>query len=544
MQKREINLTAKATWRTLVRCAYGVPLFAAALSTAQAQGTPSIPSAGGVFERYQRALQLLGLADPGLMTLRSGDRLTDSLTTAETQHPWQPTRTRRGAIRDESVALGVLWNSSFPYGFNDGPVWAGKGATLVGSAGASARKGILTAQIRPVGFLAMNDPFGLAVPSRSDASAFADFVGPDWIDQPQRFGPDRYGRIDPGESFVRVDALGLSAGLSSASEVWGPAYEHPVVLGTNAGGFPRVFAGTSGPTRVGPVAFHGRVFWGRLEESSFRSVLVEARPHFATGMVGVMTVRGLPGLELGGSRFYHIGWPPGGVRDLPWTRVFDLLFNRTRSLPNDSTFAGNEDNQIASLFLRVAPPGAGFEVYGEFGRDDRNSEWVDLAQEPDHDAAYLLGFARAWRSRANERLTVVRGEVLNSRISHLQQGRPQAPFYTHSGANSHGHTQRGQVLGSVGAYGGGASSLAVDRYYPGGRRTFRWDRIVRRTRLNEYGLPVRGGADVTHAIGIERSRFTSASEWTTSLTIVKEFNQNFRSDAVNASIGVTYRFLR
>jgi hypothetical protein len=111
-------------------------------------------------------------------------------------------------------------------------------------------------------------------------------------------------------------------------------------------------------------------------------------------------------------------------------------------------------------------------------------------------------------------------------------------------SQSHGHAERGQVLGSVGAYGGGASNLSYDRYSASGRTTVRWDRIVRATPFNNDALPVMDSADVTHAIGVERAMKTSRGELTGSIAVVKDFNRNFSSDATNLSLGLSYRLWR
>jgi hypothetical protein len=211
--------------------------------------------------------------------------------------------------------------------------------------------------------------------------------------------------------------------------------------------------------------------------------------------------------------------------------------------PNDSSFGFNSDNQLASAFFRLAPPGKGLEVYGEYGRDDRNADTRDLLLEPDQISAYMIGIARAWFSPTQNYITVVRGEILNSAISHIQEARRQALWYTHF-AQFDGHTNEGQVLGSVGTFGGGAANLSVDRYTPSGRITVRWDRIVRATPRSPQDLPIFGDADVTEALGVERAMFTSRGELTMNASLVADFNRYFAGNALNANFGVGYRLLR
>ena len=41
--------------------------------------------------------------------------------------------------------------------------------------------------------------------------------------------------------------VGLTVGVSSSPQVWGPGELHPLVMGAVAGGIPHVFVGTSTP---------------------------------------------------------------------------------------------------------------------------------------------------------------------------------------------------------------------------------------------------------------------------------------------------------
>src|SRR5205814_1397494 len=150
--------------------------------------------------------------------------------------------------------------------------------------------------------------------------------------------------------------------------------------------------------------------------------------HFATGAVGDFQFRHPRGLEIGGARFFHTPWNRGTVGDVPWTRVFQaILKDRLRSSPTNPN-GDSPDNQLASAFFRWAFAPTGLEVYGEFGREDHSADVRDLAAEPDHDSAYLLGLQRARLSVTAGSISVFRAEILNSRLSHLNS---QAPWYVH-----------------------------------------------------------------------------------------------------------------
>ena len=497
-------------------------------------------SANSEVERYTRVLQLVGKTPFSQWTLRPFGPLEADVRTIAGDHPWRarlslPAPTARSGVLRPTLTL--VGNSSTPYGFNDGALWAGKGISAAVHGGVYARRGAVSVQVEPTVLFSQNADFRIAPNGLAGDRRYGDWFTPRLIDKPQRFGGSSYSWADPGESALRYDGYGVSLGVASTSEFWGPATEHPVILGNNAAGIPRFFAGTARPSGFKGVRMHGRIIWGRVDQSAYASDS-SVGPHFVTAIAGVMTVRQIPGFELGAARFFHTPLPPGGWSDVPWTRSFQAFFRGPLARADDPTFGANPDNQLASIFMRWAPVASGFEAYVEYGREDRNSEWQDLVQEPDHDRAYLLGFTRAWQR--GDRITAVRGELLNTRITHLAPVRVQTQWYAHSSMSS-GHTQRGQVLGSAGGHGGGAAVVAVDWYSPKGRTTVRWDRIVQATPQASSGLPILERSDVTHALGAERARFTPYGFLTTRVSVMKEFNRYFAGDALNAHIAVSFQ---
>src|SRR5690606_21075039 len=105
------------------------------------------------------------------------------------------------------------------------------------------------------------------------------------------------------------------------------------------------------------------------------------------------------------------------------------------------------DLRLLGLFMRWAAAPAGFEVYGEWARQDSWRQWVRLLNPVDAAQAYTLGAQQ----------TVRRGDVavrLSAEISHLSDalahrdvGRGMNTYYV-STAVTQGHTHRGQLLGA------------------------------------------------------------------------------------------------
>lgn len=462
-------------------------------------------------ERYLRVLQVAGEAQAYPWSLRSFSALElGRIVPADSvRHPWDG-RYDLGSHRDGGFGFSLIrprfrtiYNSSFPVGGHDGAVWAGRGFTTASQIGLTAWAGPLSLTVAPEVFWAQNAEFDLLDTGHDGTLAFADPRNPTTIDSPQRFGAESYGRVDPGQSALRLDLPWVALGVSTANQHWGPAQFYPLLLGDNAPGFTHVFLGTGTPLDLWIARVHGRIVWGRLEQSEYASVTGDEARRFMSGIVLLLTPRGVEGIEIGGARFFHEPWPEGGPDGDDLLRPLDEFFGE-----NLEGFGSDDDpdrqvNQLLSVFFRWAFPGSGFEVYGEFAREDRNFSLRDFLVQPDHDAAYMLGLARVWE-RPDDRLLTFRAELANGRISHLDQVRVQTPFYRHS-AVSQGHTHRGQILGAPELYGGSALTLAVDRYGSDGRWTISWQRELRKENLDPsrtFGSD--GDPDILYHVTVER----------------------------------------
>lgn len=493
---------------------------------------PSVASltAGGEEERYLRLMQLAGAAKPYPWSLRGlSPSEVGRLEASDSAHPWSAHVAfgvgRTGAVRMHPlpVSLQTWYNSAFPYGGNDGAVWVGRGATVAAGAGMAVYGRHWSATLAPVVFWAENRAFDLASTGVEGVGAFRDPDSPGTIDLPQRFGGGSYARLDPGQSTLRLDLPWLSLGVSTANQYWGPAQHHPLLLGNNAAGFPHLFLGTAAPVNVGFGHVHARMSWGTLDQSAYSPMIGPGERRFTAGAVAVLIPRGLSGLELGAARFFHTAWPEDGLTLSDFLKPYEGLLK--------SGVAGgvdNPDNQLASVFFRWAAPTAGFEVYGEYAREDHSWDLRDFVLEPDHNSGYVLGFQRLWSASAS-RWVALRGEILNTRVSHLARVRPQAPFYVHT-YRLQGHTQRGQLLGSPAGYGGAAGVVGVDVLDASGRWSLAWQRQRRRP-APPLGEP--RPADVLQALTLERLHLRNPLRWKASFGSVVDLNRDYAGDVFN-----------
>jgi hypothetical protein len=501
--------------------------------------------AGSELETYLRNLQLVGLVSLYPWSVRSfSARELDRLFPRDSAHPWarhydlaaSPPAQGRLTLDVVRPTPSVRFNSGFPYGSNDGPIWAGRGLTSAVQAGFALRYGPLSLTVAPTLFRAENASFSLMANGDTGKFVYADGLHPGTIDRPQRFGNRPYAVIDAGQSTLRLDAGWVAAGVSTANQYWGPAAEYAAILGNHAAGFPHVFLGTAQPLDLWLFRVHGRLVWGRLSQSAFSPETASAGIRFMAGLVGVVTSRWIPGLEVGLSRFIHTPWQHSGPS------LSDLLAPLHSHNRQNQTSLLHED-QLASVFARWVFPHSGVEVYSEYGREDYNANLRDLIEEPDHVGGYTasVGFRKVFASAM--RLLVISGELQNQQQprSSFESGRVE-PVYTHSPTPLQGHTQRGQILGSDLGPGGSGATIALDWYSPRGRWSVRWTRVLRADRgtfFSSSQVDPRD-RDVQHALGVEGLLFRGRYDVLAGLTAVYEFNRNFIADAfnLNAVVGV------
>jgi hypothetical protein len=493
--------------------------------------------AGSELETYLRNLQVAGIVGPYPWSARRfTEAEVDRLLPGDSAHPWaarydwSPAPPQGLSVALARPEAASRLNSSFPYGYNDGAVWAGRGVTLSVQGGVALRYGPLAASFVPLASLASNLGFRLQANGQMGTLRYADGRYPGAIDRPQRFGDRPYGLLSWGQSTLEVTKWGLAAGVSAANDYWGPATDFPVILGDNAEGFPHVFAGTAAPVDLWIARVHVRAIFGRLTQTAYSPQTGEPAVRAASGAVVVVTPRWPSGLELGATRFTHRGWRG-------WRTAPDQLSSSFRfSSRNDSL-----ENGLASVFFRWLVPRAAVEVYGEYGTDDIRYNLREILVEPDHIAGYTIGLRHVAR-RPGERFRVIRAEVQNLEPGTLVQSRSQAPFYIHSPLTQ-GHTYRGQILGSEWGVGGAAAKVAVDWYGPDGRWTVAWSRLLRGEANDSVATTLQNprGLDVMHTLGVERLLFRGRYDILAGVTAVYELNRDFRQDAFNLNAIVSVR---
>ena len=426
---------------------------------------------GDPMEDYLRVLQVAGLADgPSLMVRPL--RVAGPTAVPGATHPWAATLPAPASdsaapglgARLDPAELRVSGNSSLPFGHNDGAQWQGKGLNLALDAGATARWGALRLSVHPTLIAAQNLAFPLAPVDRPGAGAFAY----PWrqIDLPQRPGPDAQVRLDPGQSVASATWGSAVAGFGTQNLWWGPGREHSILIGNNAPGFPHAFLASARPVDVRIGTLEGQWIWGRLQESGWYLEEDAGQGRFVTGAVVVYSPSFLAGLSLGGGRIFVTDVPPEGLGVADYLSIFQPGSKQRLRTPENPT--GNDySDQMASFLARWVLPASGFEVYGEWARNDHFGDFRDLMLEPDHSQGYTLGFHKV-EALSGTRLLSFGGELTHLEQSKTLLVRSTPKFYAHHYV-LRGYTQRGQVIGAALGPGGNGGSLRADLFTPAGR---------------------------------------------------------------------------
>lgn len=496
-------------------------------------------SVGGEAERYLRALQISGAVPLYPWTVQELTPAEDRRLAPRGAHPWSDRFSADSVRRFRWLrpSVGAALNSSFPFQDAVGPTWMGRGVTGEVQAGVAAQFGRLRLQIAPVAFLSQNASFALAPNGLTGDAQYADARYPGSIDHPQRFGDKAYGRVDLGTSTLALDLPGVALGLSNAPQRWGPARDYPLVLGPGAGGFPHAYLGTSAPVDLRLFTLHTRLIAGSLSQTAYSPASPDRGDRFASALVVSVTPRGAPGLEIGATRFFETNARASADALL---RVFSGIIPQHRS----TTLNVPDENQIVSAFFRWALPSGGFEVYGEWYREDYPGDLRRFIEKPDDLSDFTLGLQRVMRRSATS-MRVFHAEFTNGELSPQERGQrgfiaPESP-YIHSEVVQ-GHTQRGLVLGSETTFGGAGWRIGLDDYTDRGRRTIAIERALHGDYL--YGQPpIDIHPDVLYGVRFELMRFAGARDYGITLVPAYNINRNVQrgNDQFNLHASVTVR---
>jgi|SRR6218665_6427 len=363
------------------------------------------------------------------------------------------------------VNVRQQYNSSHPYGWNDGSMIQARGYQAQVSAGIFSKIGPLTIQLQPEFVYAQNKDFETFPSWHTDSIWKAYYTLLNTIDNPEKYGHGNYTKIFAGQSSIKLNYKKLALGISTENLWWGPGIRNSLIMTNNAPGFAHITFNTTAPvlSRIG--SFEWQVISGRLKESGIlpddTSRMFDGAPlyvpkpngdRYLNGMVITWQPKWTKGLFLGFSRMFYLY-----QNEVPST--FDGYFPVIGQFFKGATT--NEDekrrDQLLSLFFRLVLPKEKAEVYGEFGRNDHAQNSRDLMLEPEHSRAYTIGFRKLFATRKKTEFELL-FELTNLENTPTEFLRERPVWYTHYQV-VHGYTNKGQVIGA--GIGPGANSQTI-----------------------------------------------------------------------------------
>lgn len=371
-------------------------------------------------------------------------------------------------------------NSNLAMGGNDGALWQGRGRNQLMSLGFHMDFGALKVDARPHFVFSENLEFPMhpfdpetLLPEDMKMSPMAEPLVR--ADLPQRFGDKTINRIDTGLFSARLEFDSFTMGVSKTSMWSGPSYENPLLLGNHAPGFWHGHVGTSTPLTTAAGGIFARLFWGQLKDSDYFIRDTEA-DRYVNGLMLVWQPWFAKGLEFG---FHRVGighWPGTAGAMETWFDVFRMNPREPETVeewesPNDDFFAKS------SMSVRYAVPGAGFEFYAEYGRNDYRRSLREWFLEPEINRAHLFGFVKRFEPHPRHWFTARAELAMLENNAIASTYRPTRTWFEHPSIYG-GFTHQGQTLGSSLGPGGSTQQAVLRWYHPFGMLGIRGARVV------------------------------------------------------------------
>ena len=374
-------------------------------------------------------------------------------------------------------AYGPEWYNSFntssPYGQNDGALWQGKGynTSLTGGARLEAYGFELT--IKPQVSFSQNLGFDYIQPNYSGdiyAGKASDYgyYGVPSVDAPQRFGDKPFFTFDWGDTEIRYAWKNLTIGFGTQSIWLGPAQLNPILHSNNAASYPKIDIGLRKTKltmphfgwNLGYIEVRG--WWGKLSESDWFDNDDSNDNNLIVGLGLYYQLPFFKELTIGVNRTMISKWNEKNGYTL--FKIFNPLGAKEGGTDNS--------DQRFSVALDYKNTKIGFETYLEWARNDHSPHVYYYLRYPFHTQGWTFGsrktFNLPWGLKGTIQLELT---FLECSADYDRLINWYSTFYAHH-VVTQGYTNRGQWLGAGIGTGGNSQYLGITIYHRRGNVTF------------------------------------------------------------------------
>lgn len=363
------------------------------------------------------------------------------------------------------------YNTTAPYGQNDGALWQGKGYNTSFSTGFRLEGYGFEITFKPQFCFSQNLEFEI-MPSNYD-SEFGYFWGYSknvGVDKPQRFGDKSFATFDWGNSEIRYTWKNFTIGFGTQSIWLGPAQINPMLHSNNAATYPKIDLGIRKTKLYIPF---NNIYLGDIEFRSWVGFLSESKYFDNNNTNNHNQIAG-----------FTFSYSPPFLKDFTLTlnkiciskwgkdslKYLNPFYNKNNYTQGDL----GEDQKISIAINWLIPKG-GIELYGELAIDDKvnkNTNIFSILTHFWHTSAFVAGVKKKidFPKKSNYSLEII-FEWYNSEMSQDMQVQWFYSFGFHN-LITQGYTNKGQYLGSGAGYGGQGQYLGFKLYYPKGFTNF------------------------------------------------------------------------
>lgn len=360
------------------------------------------------------------------------------------------------------------YNTTAPYGQNDGGLWQGRGYNTSLTGGARIEGYGFELTFKPQVSFSQNMEFDLMDNSAYYTNKFAYIWGYGnnaGVDAPQRFGDEPLWNFDWGDSEIRWSWKTITLGFGTENIWLGPAFLNPLLHSNNAAGYPKFDIGLRKTEIIIPFvnwdigSLEARMWLGKLSESDYFDNDDTNNHNQITGMSVFYSPSFVKGLVIGINKICLSKWD-----DDKFYQYLNPFYGMKGAYHENEV----EDQKISIIADYLIPKG-GVDVFMELGIDDH----INATESIDsyithywHTFTYTFGLKK--QLDINE---TIKGELLfewnNTEMSQDFQMHWPYNFGFHHKITQ-GYTNEGQWLGSGIGYGGQSQYLGFKLFYPKG----------------------------------------------------------------------------